>query len=59
MSRTRVIDDECDYFSTNSDRWLSETERSALKTRETELRSSRFASRKDRKVVSFCMCDCR
>ncbi|KAK3584707.1 hypothetical protein CHS0354_036484 [Potamilus streckersoni] len=48
--RTQVIDDESDYFSTDS-KWLSDSERAALKKREEELRAQRFASRKDRKVT--------
>ncbi|KAL3865392.1 hypothetical protein ACJMK2_042783 [Sinanodonta woodiana] len=48
--RTQVIDDESDYFSTDS-KWMSDSERAALKKREDELRAQRFASRKDRKVT--------
>lgn len=49
--RTQVIDDESDYFSTDSNRWLSQTERDKLRKREEELRSIRFASKKDRKIT--------
>lgn len=49
--RTQVIDDESDYFSTDSNRWLSQKEREMLRKREEELRSKRFASKKDRKIT--------
>ncbi|KAK7116658.1 activating signal cointegrator 1-like isoform X2 [Littorina saxatilis] len=51
VRRTQVIDDECDYFSTDSNQWLSKKDREALRKREEELRSSRHASRRDRKVT--------
>ncbi|XP_064608774.1 activating signal cointegrator 1-like isoform X2 [Liolophura sinensis] len=50
VSRTKVIDDESDYFASNS-KWLSKSDRAALKKREAELRSKRHASRKDRKIT--------
>ena len=50
VKRTQVIDDESDYFSTGS-RWMSKEERKKLDAREEELRSKRFASRKDRKIT--------
>ncbi|KAL8561300.1 hypothetical protein ACOMHN_047155 [Nucella lapillus] len=50
VRRTQVIDDECDYFSTDSNQWLNKHERDALRNREEELRADRFASRRDRKV---------
>jgi len=46
-----VIDDEADYFSTDSNQWLSTEDREMLRKREEELRSKRFASRKDRKIT--------
>ncbi|XP_076443607.1 activating signal cointegrator 1-like isoform X2 [Babylonia areolata] len=49
--RTQVIDDQCDYYATDTNRWLNKNEREALRKREEELRSARFASRKDRKVT--------
>ena len=51
VKRTQVIDDESDYFSADSNRWLNQKEKEALKKREDELRSIRFASRKDRKIT--------
>ncbi|XP_071106236.1 activating signal cointegrator 1-like [Haliotis cracherodii] len=50
VRRTKVIDDESDYFASDS-KWLSKKDREALKKREAELRSQRFASRKDRKIT--------
>lgn len=40
--RTKVHDDESDYFNTNS-RWLSEGDRTKLRDREEELRTKRFS----------------
>ena len=45
-----MIDDECDYFSTDSNQWLSKEDRDALRKREEELRAARHGSRRDRKV---------
>lgn len=49
--RTHVIDDESDYFATDSNQWLQSGERKALQCKEAELRERRFASRRDRKVT--------
>ncbi|KAH3840986.1 activating signal cointegrator 1-like [Dreissena polymorpha] len=49
--RTQVIDDEADYFSTDSNQWLSTQDREKLRKREEELRSLRHAPRKDRKIT--------
>ncbi|NXR11616.1 TRIP4 protein, partial [Semnornis frantzii] len=46
VRRTQVIDDECDYFATNSNQWLSKQEREALQLREQQLRELRHASRR-------------
>jgi len=46
--RTQVIDDESDYFATDSNQWLTSKQRSALRTKEVELRATRHASRRDR-----------
>ncbi|KAL4228260.1 Activating signal cointegrator 1 [Mactra antiquata] len=51
VRRTQVIDDESDYFSTDSNQWLSTADRELLRKREEELRSVRHASRKDRKIT--------
>lgn len=48
--RTAVIDDESDYFKSNSV-WLSEEEKSKLSKLETELRDNKHASRLQKKVT--------
>lgn len=50
VKRTQVIDDEADYFATDT-QWLSKSEKQALRKREEELRNIRHASRKDRKIT--------
>nr|XP_057945728.1 activating signal cointegrator 1 isoform X2 [Doryrhamphus excisus]XP_057945729.1 activating signal cointegrator 1 isoform X2 [Doryrhamphus excisus]XP_057945730.1 activating signal cointegrator 1 isoform X2 [Doryrhamphus excisus]XP_057945731.1 activating signal cointegrator 1 isoform X2 [Doryrhamphus excisus] len=51
VKRTQVLDDESDYFATESNQWLSATERDKLRKKEEELRELRHASRKDRKIT--------
>ncbi|XP_066557826.1 activating signal cointegrator 1 [Amia ocellicauda] len=51
VRRTQVIDDESDYFSTDSNQWLSKAEREALRRREEQLRDLRYASRISRKIT--------
>ncbi|XP_050401379.1 activating signal cointegrator 1 [Patella vulgata] len=51
VKRTKVLDDECDYFATDSNKWLNPEDRQKLKEREEELRSERHASRRDRKIT--------
>ncbi|NWR79539.1 TRIP4 protein, partial [Centropus unirufus] len=51
VRRTQVIDDEADYFATDSNQWLSKQEREALQKREQELRELRHASRLTRKIT--------
>ncbi|XP_063268533.1 activating signal cointegrator 1 isoform X1 [Prinia subflava] len=51
VRRTQVIDDESDYFSTDSNQWLSKQEREALQKREQELRELRHASRLAKKIT--------
>lgn len=48
--RTTVIDDESDYFRTNSV-WLSDEERAKLKKIEEKMREKKHASRLDQKVT--------
>uniref|UniRef100_A0A3P8RZ78 Activating signal cointegrator 1 n=1 Tax=Amphiprion percula TaxID=161767 RepID=A0A3P8RZ78_AMPPE len=50
VRRTQVLDDESDYFATDSNQWLSPGEREKLRKKEEELRELRHASRKDRKI---------
>ncbi|XP_078541126.1 activating signal cointegrator 1 [Lissotriton helveticus] len=49
--RTQVIDDESDYFATDSNQWLSKQEREALRKKEKELQDIRHASRLSRKIT--------
>ncbi|XP_023365773.1 activating signal cointegrator 1 [Otolemur garnettii] len=51
IRRTQVIDDESDYFASDSNQWLSKLERETLKKREEELRELRHASRLSKKVT--------
>ncbi|XP_041362794.1 activating signal cointegrator 1-like [Gigantopelta aegis] len=51
VSRTKVIDDEADYFAADSNRWLSAKEKDALNKREAQLRKERHGSRRDRKLT--------
>lgn len=51
VRRTQVLDDESDYFATDSNQWLSPGEREKLRKKEEELRELRHASRKDRKIT--------
>lgn len=48
--RTIVIDDECDYFKSNSV-WLSDSERKKLKELEEKMEAKKHASRMSRKVT--------
>uniref|UniRef100_A0A4X2L970 Activating signal cointegrator 1 n=1 Tax=Vombatus ursinus TaxID=29139 RepID=A0A4X2L970_VOMUR len=51
VRRTQVIDDESDYFATDSNQWLSKVEREALQKKEQELRELRHASRLSKKIT--------
>ncbi|XP_058486282.1 activating signal cointegrator 1 [Solea solea] len=51
VRRTQVLDDESDYFATESNQWLLPGERETLRKKEEELRTLRHASRKDRKIT--------
>ncbi|KAJ8790393.1 hypothetical protein J1605_021470 [Eschrichtius robustus] len=51
IRRTQVIDDESDYFASDSNQWLSRIEREALQKREEELREFRHASRLSKKIT--------
>lgn len=48
--RTTVIDDECDYFKSNSV-WLSDSERTKLKELEEKMEAKRHSSRMSRKIT--------
>ena len=43
--RTQVIDDESDYFSTDSNKWLTKDDREKLRKRRDELRELKHGSR--------------
>lgn len=49
--RTKVIDDESDYFASDANRWLTKKEREALRKKEEKLREKRFASQREMKVT--------
>lgn len=51
VQRTKVIDDESDYFSSDANVWLSPKEREQLKKREKEVREIKFGSRLHKKVT--------
>ncbi|PFX33317.1 Activating signal cointegrator 1 [Stylophora pistillata] len=51
VRRTKVIDDECDYFASDTNKWLSKKERDALKKKEDELREKRYGSHRKMKVT--------
>lgn len=51
VRRTKVIDDECDYFASDTNKWLSQEEREVLKKKENEVREKRYGSRRQMKVT--------
>ncbi|XP_032089021.1 activating signal cointegrator 1-like [Thamnophis elegans] len=51
VRRTQVIDDESDYFATDSNQWLSKQERQVLEKRAKELYELRHASRLSKKIT--------
>ena len=51
MHRTKVLDDELDYFSVDSNRWLTEGQRGALRKREEELRDIKYGSRRNKAIT--------
>jgi hypothetical protein len=48
--RTKVIDDESDYFSVDAYKWMTPEQKKKLKEREEELKEKRHGSRLDRKI---------
>jgi len=48
--RTKVIDDESDYFSVDAYKWMTEDQRKAFKAKEDQMRAKKHASRLDRKL---------
>ncbi|XP_065188742.1 activating signal cointegrator 1-like [Sycon ciliatum] len=51
VQRTRVIDDESDYFAADTNSWLSKEDRKTLQARQEELHEQRHATRSQRKVT--------
>jgi len=49
--RTRVIDDESDYFKSDANRWLDPKQKEMLRAREQELREKRHGPKKGIKVT--------
>jgi len=49
--RTRVIDDESDYFKSDANKWLNPKQKEVLRAREQELRDKRHGSRREIKVT--------
>ena len=47
--RTKVIDDESDYFAVDNDKWLTKDQRKKLKEREKEIWEQRHGSRLNKK----------
>ena len=48
--RTKVIDDESDYFAVDAYKWMTPEQKKKLKEREEELKEKRHGSRLDRKI---------
>jgi len=51
VHRTKVLDDELDYFSVDSNRWLTEGQRGGLRKREEELRDIKYGSRRNKAIT--------
>ena len=51
VSRTNVIDDEMDYFSMDSNRWMTQKEREKLRAKEDELRRQKHGSRRNQAIT--------
>ncbi|EDQ91729.1 uncharacterized protein MONBRDRAFT_35853 [Monosiga brevicollis MX1] len=49
--RTRVIDDQADYFNTDGNKWQSRQERDAARQREAEMRDERRAARRENRIT--------
>lgn len=46
-----MIDDESDYFSVDSNRWLSGDERDTLQSKESSLREQKYGSLRDKALT--------
>lgn len=49
--RTKVIDDESDYYASGAGSWLTKDQKEAIQKKEEEAREKRFGSRLDRKIT--------
>merc|ERR1719228_1315709 len=49
--RTRVIDDESDYFAVDTNKWLTPQQREALRKKKEELHAEKHKSRLDRRIT--------
>lgn len=49
--RTKVIDDESDYYASGAGSWLTKDQKEAIQKKEEEARAKRFGSRLDRKIT--------
>ncbi|XP_013776774.1 activating signal cointegrator 1-like [Limulus polyphemus] len=49
--RTRVIDDESDYFAVESNKWLTKEERAKMSQKQKELHARRHVSRLNQKIT--------
>ena len=51
MRQTKVIDDESDYFSVDTNRWLSSQEKVELRKKQEELREKKHRSRHNKTIT--------
>ena len=51
VSRTKVIDDEMDYFSVDSNRWITHEDKKKLRAKEEELRRLKYDSRGNKAIT--------
>lgn len=49
--RTKVIDDETDYFSSESNRWLTEEQRALLREKEKQMLQSKEDAKSSRRII--------
>jgi len=49
--RTRIIDDESDYFAVDTNKWLTPQQREALQKKKEELHAEKHKSRLDRRIT--------
>merc|ERR1711962_1366001 len=49
--RTKVIDDESDYFSVDAYKWMTDDQKKKYKAKEEEINAKKHTSRLDRKIT--------